>query len=177
MNNQPKLTLGLRRKKDNFSAERPSKLTLGLRRKPMLMQSDHGIEPIRNNSFEKKFRPMEPSLVSRANTIKIPKTQGRLEVNIKITQLPNWVESIKNGWRLVYINADNCLVQIKIRPKTWNKLIQADEEYSEWVATISGKMGMKIKNGFELLEPAIQVYENQKPIDEDSPELSNIDID
>ncbi|MCK5877930.1 MAG: hypothetical protein KAG43_09860 [Candidatus Marithrix sp.] len=166
MNNQPKLTLGLRRK--TFSTEKPSKLTLGLRKKPMLMQSDHSMESIKKDSFEKQFsRPLPATLVTRTNTIKIPKTKGRLEVNIKITQLPNWVETIKNDWRRVYINADGYLVQIKIRPKTWNKLLQANEEYSEWVATITGKMGIKIKDGFELLEPAIQVYENQKVTDSD----------
>ncbi len=163
MNNQPKLTLGLRRK--SFSTGRTtSKVTLGLRKKPMLMQSEHGIEP---STYKEKFRPVEAPL-RRPDTIKMPKTQGRLEVNIKITQLPNFVENIKNGWRRVYINSDGFLVQIKIRPKTWNKLLQADKEYSEWVATITGKMGMKIKNGFELLEPAIQVYENQKSTHDES---------
>ncbi|MDM8569895.1 hypothetical protein QUF50_10385 [Thiotrichales bacterium HSG1] len=160
MNNQPKLTLGLRRK--NFSTEKPSKLTLGLRRKPMLMRSDNDTELVKNDSPYEPFR--SPLLVNRTSTVKIPKTQGRLEVNIKITQLPNWVESIKNGWRRVYINADGYLVQIKIRPKTWNKLLQADAEYPEWIATITGKMGAKIKNGFELAEPAIQVYESQKTV-------------
>jgi len=163
MNNQPKLTLGLKRKKDNIPNERPSKLTLGLRKKPMLMQSDHVIEPIRDNSF-REFRPKV--FISNSDAIKMPKTKGRLEINIKITQLPNFVENIKNGWRRVYINADGYLVQIKIRPKAWNKLLQADAEYSKWIATITGKIGVKIKNGFELLEPAIQVYENQEPVKE-----------
>ncbi|MFK5970388.1 MAG: hypothetical protein QM487_09750 [Candidatus Marithrix sp.] len=164
MNNQPKLTLGLRKKKDSFSTERTSnKITLGLRKKPMLMQSDNIINSVRTPSFKENFRPIEqPVPISRINTIKMPKTQGRLEVNIKITQLPNFVENIKNGWRRVYVNADGCLIQIKIRPKAWNKLLQANEEYSDWIATITGKIGAKIKNGFELLEPAIQVYENNK---------------
>ncbi len=167
MNNQPKLTLGLRKKKDNFPTERPSKLTLGLRKKPMLMQSEHVVEPIRDNSF-REFRPRttEQYTLLNSNAIKMPKTKGRLEVNIKITQLPNFVENIKNGWRRVYINANGCLVQIKIRPKAWNKLLQADAEYSMWIATITGKIGAKIKNGFELLEPAIQVYENQESVKE-----------
>ncbi len=166
MNNQPKLTLGLKKKRDSFSTEGTSnKVTLGLRKKPMLMQSD--MESVITPSFTSKFRPIEqPTPIARINTIKMPKTQGRLEVNIKITQLPNFVENIKNGWRLVYVNADGCLVQIKIRPKAWNKLLQANEEYSDWIATITGKIGAKIKNGFELLEPAIQVYENNKSITE-----------
>ena len=164
MNNQPKLTLGLRKKKDNFSTEKTSNnITLGLRKKPMLMQSDSRMESIRNTDFKEKFRPIDrPTPLERVDTIKMPKTQGRLEVNIKITQLPNFVENIKNGWRRIYVNADGCLVQIKVRPKAWNKLLQANEEYSEWIATITGKIGAKIKGGFELIEPAIQVYENGK---------------
>ncbi len=157
-----KLTLGLRKKEDSFSTERTSnKITLGIRKKPMLMQSD--MESVRTPSFKSKFIPIEqPAPIARINPIKMPKTKGRLEVNIKITELPNFVEDIKNGWRQVYVNADGCLVQIKIRPKAWNKLLQANEEYSEWIATITGKIGAKIKDGFELLQPAIQVYENNK---------------
>ncbi|RKZ38877.1 MAG: fertility inhibition FinO-like protein [Gammaproteobacteria bacterium] len=89
----------------------------------------------------------------------MPKTLGKLEVNIKINELPNWVESIKNSRQQFYINADGQIVRMKVRNKTWQKLLQANEKYPEWVASITGKMGHHIKNGFELLEPAIQVYE------------------
>ncbi|HHB91780.1 MAG TPA: hypothetical protein ENK59_01030 [Thioploca sp.] len=155
--------MGLRKKKDSLSTER-TKITLGLRKKPMLMQSDNIINSVRKSSFKGNFRPInQPAPINRINPIKMPKTQGKLEVNIKITQLPNFVENIKNGWRRVYVNADGYLVQIKIRPKAWNKLLQANEEYSDWIATITGKIGARIKNGFELLEPAIQVYKNNKP--------------
>jgi len=179
-----KLTLGLRKKaqgnyqpQENFQSnmEKRTKLTLGLRKKPALVHPQFAGEiPA---SLERRSKPATGSqttkraeflsnyiekprvLAPRQSTIKIPKTQGKLEVNIKISELPNWVETIKRGWHRFCINADGQIVQMVVRPRVWNKLLQANEEYPMWVANITGKMGPRIKDGFVLLEPAIQVYE------------------
>ncbi|NJO17566.1 MAG: fertility inhibition FinO-like protein [Thioploca sp.] len=101
----------------------------------------------------------------------MPKTKGKLEINIKINQLPTQSQTIKRGWQRFYINIEGQIVQMKVRPRTWNKLLKANEEYPAWVASITGKMGHRIKNGFELLEPSIQVYEKKVGVpSESSPE-------
>ncbi|RKZ79792.1 MAG: hypothetical protein DRR19_24530 [Candidatus Parabeggiatoa sp. nov. 1] len=104
-------------------------------------------------------RPQRPPPMPKRTTIRMPNTQGRLEVSIKISELPNWVETTKRDWQRICINADGQIVQMNVRPRIWNKLIQANEEYPMWVASITGKMGPRIKGGFELLEVGVQVYE------------------
>lgn len=169
--NRPKLTLGLKKKLHKPEDDKPkttNKLRIGSRKKAALFQpvADTNSQ-FQETRFKKKqeFKPdsvvdkQQAPLLSRASTIRIPKTIGKLEINIKITELPNWVETIKRGWQRFCINVDGQVVRIKVRPRVWNKLTDANEQYSEWVASITGQMGHNIHNGFELLEPQVQVYE------------------
>jgi hypothetical protein len=156
-NERPKITVGYRKKNGGFSpnkeelqaaADRRTTLALEISTKPKLL---------------KPLIILKPQRIPTPNqsTIRMPNTKGKLEINIKIGELPNWVETLKRGWCRFCVNAEGQVVQMKVRPKTWNKLLKANEEYPGWVASITGKMGHRIKNGFELLEPAIQVYEKK----------------
>jgi hypothetical protein len=173
----PKLTLGLKTKmgsNQSQTTQKRNKLILGLRKKTNSIQPQNeiGIQTQEKPSsfvfgLNKKheFIPPEgeesPKDVPshKHSRIRMPKTVGKLEVNIKISELPNWVETVKHGWQQLYINADGQVVQMTVRPKTWQKLLKANKEYPLWVASITGKMGHRIKNGFKLLEPAVQIHE------------------
>ncbi len=181
---RPKLTLGLRKKKEwnKLEGETPNEkstqpLTLGLKKKTeMIFQSQVETEPLGHTTNRPRSTlglRSKPGIMrhgaerirthGKPSITKVPKTKGKLEVNIKISQLPTQVQTIKRGWQRFYVNVEGRIVQMKVRPKTWNKLLKANEEYSMWVASITGKMGHRIKDGFELLEPAIQVYEKKAP--------------
>ena len=182
---RPMLTLGINTQmgsNQSNTTKKHSKLILGLRKKTNTIQQPQNEintqtqEQSSNFVFGLKkkheFIPQEGMeaqqkvLSHKHSTIRMPKTVGKLEVNIKISELPNWVETIKHGWQQIYINADGQVVQMTVRPKTWQKLLKANEEYPLWIASITGKMGHRIKNGFKLLEPAIQIHERiQKNIE------------
>ena len=188
---QSKLALGVRKKREwkpleeDTANDKPNQLlTLGLKKKTdVIFQKTVENRP----SIQAINRPrsafgLRKRLGIRTDTervrahgkqpvIKIPKTKGKLEINIKINQLPTQSQTIKRGWQRFYINIEGQIVQMKVRPRTWNKLLKANEEYPTWVASITGKMGHRIKNGFELLEPSIQVYEKKVGVpSESSPE-------
>ncbi|MCK5537250.1 MAG: hypothetical protein KAH84_05120 [Thiomargarita sp.] len=131
--------------KPNFPLKRRQKF------KPIISNGNESALLSKHLSTEPKSTPI----------IKIPRTKGKLEINIKIEQLPNWVETVKNGWKQLYLNVEGNIVRIKVRPKTWVRLLAADKDYEKWIASINGKMGQRIKNGFELIEPAIQIYQQQ----------------
>ncbi|RKZ53921.1 MAG: hypothetical protein DRR16_17615 [Candidatus Parabeggiatoa sp. nov. 3] len=194
--NPPKLTLGLKKKRQDDQSgnqaqsqtEKRPKLSLGLRKKAVHQQPKIGIfdptVPQETRSkltfgLKKKQTFINPHVIvnppggipQKKSTITMPKTRGKLEVNIKMTALPNWVETIKRGWRRICINADGQIVQMKVRPRVWNKLLQANEDWPMWIASITGKIGPRFKNGFELVEPAIQVYE--KTTNSPDPSLEN----
>src|SRR5690349_9264567 len=92
---------------------------------------------------------------------------GKLEVTIKINQLPTEVVTNKNGWKEFKIDCGGRRVSVCVRPRMWTKLEEAAASYPSWVAAISGQMGPAAGTGFVLLEPAVQVFERKlKPADD-----------
>ncbi|WP_026736103.1 fertility inhibition FinO-like protein [Fischerella sp. PCC 9605] len=86
--------------------------------------------------------------------------QGRLEITIKISELPQ-AKTVENGWQQFEIDCDGRIITITVKPKIWKKLTDAAATYPQWVAAIAGKMGDSTENGFVLLEPNIQVFERK----------------
>jgi hypothetical protein len=88
-------------------------------------------------------------------------TPGKLELTIKINEFPADVQTVENGWKQFDLDCDGRLITLKVRPKVFKKLEQAQENYPMWVAAIAGKMGATTKDGFVLDEPNIQVFERK----------------
>jgi len=91
-------------------------------------------------------------------------TTGKLEVTIKINELPNDVQTNKDNCKIFQLDCDGRVVSVTVKPKIWKKLEDAAANYPQWVAAIGGKMGESTPNGFVLSEPNIQVlcYTNAK---------------
>ena len=101
---------------------------------------------------------------------------GKLEITLKINTMPTEVETTKHGWKEFVVDANGQMITITVRPKTWNKLVTANEQYPSWVAAIAGTMGKRTKDGFALETPAIQAFEKKpkqpkEPTQHLSPEL------
>jgi hypothetical protein len=88
-------------------------------------------------------------------------TAGKMEITIKINEMPAEVRSVENGWKEFDLDCDGPLVRVKVKPKMFKKLEQAQENYPMWVAAIAGKMGEAIPGGFVLDQPNIQVFERK----------------
>ncbi|MBD1835407.1 fertility inhibition FinO-like protein [Cyanobacteria bacterium FACHB-472] len=88
-------------------------------------------------------------------------TQGKLELTIKISEFPSDVKTVENGWKSFEIDCDGRIVSVTVKPKVFKKLEQAQTDYPMWVAAIAGKMGEPTEKGFNLNEPAIQVFEKK----------------
>ena len=94
---------------------------------------------------------------------------GKLELTIKINEFPADVQTVENGWKQFDLDCDGKLISVKVKPKVFKKLEQAQENYPMWVAAIAGKMGEATEKGFVLNEPNIQVFE-RKPKEPKEPE-------
>lgn len=88
-------------------------------------------------------------------------TSGKLELTIKINEMPADIRTVENGWKEFDLDCDGQLVRVKIKPKVFKKLEQAQESYPMWVAAIAGRMGEPIEGGFVLDQPNIQVFERK----------------
>jgi hypothetical protein len=88
-------------------------------------------------------------------------TAGKLELTIKITELPSEVTTNKNGWKIFKIDCGGRLVEIGLRPRMWNKMEEASKQWPLWLAAIVGGMGPSQGSGFVMTEPAVQVFERK----------------
>ncbi len=99
-------------------------------------------------------------------------TLGKMELTIKINEFPTDVRTVENGWKQFDLDCDGQLVSIKVKPKVFKKLEEAQANYPMWVAAIAGKMGQPTQVGFVLEQPNIQVFE-RKP-KEAKPEVTAV---
>jgi hypothetical protein len=99
----------------------------------------------------------------RINSTKLPMTTGKLEVTIKINELPLDVQTTKDNGKIFQLDCDGRAVSVTIKPKIWKKLENAAANYPQWVAAIGGKMGESTPDDFVLSEPSIQfLRENRR---------------
>jgi ProP effector len=87
---------------------------------------------------------------------------GRMDLCVKINRLPSETRTIRNGWQEFLVDTSGPQVKVTIKPKTWKKLCLASETYPIWLANIKGKMGFRIRGGFELEQIAVQIFEKKK---------------
>jgi hypothetical protein len=96
-------------------------------------------------------------------------TPGKMELTIKINEFPADVKTVENGWKQFELDCDGRAVSIKVKPKVFKKLEEAQANYPMWVAAIAGKMGEPTDEGFVLDQPNIQVFE-RKPKEAKTPQ-------
>ena len=85
---------------------------------------------------------------------------GKLEVTIKINQLPSEVATTKNGWKEFQVELGARSAVVAMRPRLWTRLEEASKTFPHWIAVITGQMGDDVsKNCFRLNEPNVQVFE------------------
>ncbi len=84
-------------------------------------------------------------------------TPGKLELTIKINQVPANVKTMANGWKQFEIDIGAQIVTLTLKPGVFKQLEQAQENYPDWVAVIAGQMS-KSDRGFLLKDCGVTVY-------------------
>ena len=114
-----------------------------------------GEKPMRPAKKKKPKSPKESLAPPQLDQL----VEGKMELRVKINELPTDSKTLRNSWEQFIIDINGQNVKITVRPRTWKKLQQASREYQLWVANIKGKLGQHITGGFELLTPGIQIFE------------------
>jgi len=93
----------------------------------------------------------------------------KLELTIKINELPAIAQTDKNGHITFHIACSDRIFTSTVKPKVFKKLQNAQANFPMWVAAIAGKLGNATEKGFILDEPNIQVFEKKpkeaKPVE------------
>ncbi len=63
-------------------------------------------------------------------------TSGKMELTIKINEMPTGVQTVENGWKQFDLDCDGQLVRVKVKPKVFKKLEDAQANYPMWVAGV-----------------------------------------
>jgi hypothetical protein len=65
-------------------------------------------------------------------------TTGKLEVTIKINELPTDVQTNKDNWKIFQLDCDGRVVSVTVKPKIWKKLEDAAANYpSGWQLSVA----------------------------------------
>jgi hypothetical protein len=65
-------------------------------------------------------------------------TTGKLELIIKINELPNDVQTNKDNWKTFELDCDGRVVFVTLKPKIWKKLEDAATNYpSGWLLLLA----------------------------------------
>lgn len=103
--------------------------------------------------------PTAPAEKTAARPNAVP---GRLELTIKINELPKVVRATPTGWKEFEVLLDDGrAVALSFRPKNFKKLEDAAAKFPSWVAAISGKLGPMTERGFALSDPNVMVFERK----------------
>lgn len=90
---------------------------------------------------------------------------GKMRIEIKITEFPKGATDSSRDRKKFYINADGVLVSVSVKPKQWNQFLKAQSDFPQWTATIAGNMGKRNAGGFVLENPGIQIHEKKPKAD------------
>jgi len=127
------------------------------------LRVDRVVEALYSKAFMVRWRDkIKPQKGSMTVT-------GKLEITIKINELPAIASTDKNGWITFYLDCDGRIFTATVKPKVFKKLQDAQADFPMWVAVIAGKLGAATEDGFSLDEPNIQVFEKKpkeaKPVE------------
>lgn len=87
-------------------------------------------------------------------------TAAKIEVVLKIKEVPAGARQVKNGRTEFALDADGQEVTVTVRPRMWQKLEQVAADWPQWVASITGKLGTRTPQSF-VLEPVVQTFERK----------------
>ncbi|MBV5311154.1 ProQ/FINO family protein [Chromatium okenii] len=88
---------------------------------------------------------------------------GRLQLTVKFDYLPKPVV-VKTGMK-IGIQTERALVVTTLKTKTWKKLQKAKTEWSQWIASMTGKLGAQVNSDGGIIvmleDVVLQVFEKK----------------
>jgi len=112
---------------------------------------------VKEGGEKKEGDSTKPGRVRQAGGMAI---SGRLEVVLKFGEIPTGVETDKNGWKSFEVECAGKVVRLRVRPKNWMKLEQAQKEWPQWVAAAGGVLDV-VEGAMVMPEANIQVFERK----------------
>ncbi|MHC5917284.1 MAG: hypothetical protein ACYTXE_41335 [Nostoc sp.] len=49
----------------------------------------------------------------------------------------------------------------QVNAKSWRKAETSASEFADWAGAVSGKLGVRTENGFEIIDAGVQIFEKK----------------
>ncbi|BAZ21163.1 hypothetical protein NIES4073_20410 [Kalymmatonema gypsitolerans NIES-4073] len=97
--------------------------------------------------------------------------QVKSEVTIKFSgELPAATPAANKKVEVSLTDQNRIVFTALINAKSWRKAETNTSEFADWAGAISGKLGQRTENGFEVVDAGLQIFE--KKAKEPKPEES-----
>ncbi|MBD2458463.1 hypothetical protein H6G80_30905 [Nostoc sp. FACHB-87] len=95
--------------------------------------------------------------------------QVKSEVTIKFSgELPVATPAANKKVEVSLTDQNGIVFTAQVNAKSWRKAETNTSEFTDWAGAISGKLGQRTENGFEVIDAGIQIFE--KKLKEPKPE-------
>ena len=102
-------------------------------------------------------------------------TEVKSEITLKFNELPEATPAPNKKVELLLTDQNGVVFTALINAKSWRKAEADATAFSDWGGSVSGKLGQRTANGFEVVDAGIKVFE--KKAKESNPEVTAVSSD
>jgi hypothetical protein len=102
-------------------------------------------------------------------------TEVKSDITLKFNELPEAVPVPSKKVEVTLTDQNGVIFTALINAKSWRKAEADVAAFSDWGGSVSGKLGQRTENGFELVDAGIKIFE--KKAKEPQTEVSTVSSD
>jgi hypothetical protein len=88
--------------------------------------------------------------------------EAKSEVTIKFSGSLPTATPLQNKKVEIELTDQNGIVfTAQVNAKSWRKAETSASEFADWAGAVSGKLGQRTENGFEVIDAGIQIFEKK----------------
>ena len=88
-------------------------------------------------------------------------TTARSEITLKFDELPQALPVENKKVEILLTDQNQVVFSALINAKSWRKAEADAAAFTEWGGAISGKLGQQTKNGFQVIDAGIKIFEKK----------------
>jgi hypothetical protein len=88
-------------------------------------------------------------------------TEVKSEITLKFNELPEAVSAPNKKVEISLTDQNEVVFTALINAKSWRKAEADAAAFSDWGGSVSGKLGQRTANGFEVVDAGIKVFEKK----------------
>lgn len=86
---------------------------------------------------------------------------AKSEITLKFSELPTATPAANKKVEVLLTDQNGIVFTALINAKSWRKAETDVAAFAEWGGSISGKLGARTEQGFEIVEAGIKVFEKR----------------